>query len=97
MSHPAESATPKSRKSTPLADANGPILPMPVSFEAAVAELDALVSKVESGQMPLAEMLGSYRRGASLLAHCRAQLQAVEDQVKVLEDGEFKPLRPVAG
>lgn len=62
----------------------------PASYEAAVAELDALVSAMEGGQMPLDQLLGSYERGALLLAYCRGRLKAVEDQVKVLEDGQLK-------
>jgi exodeoxyribonuclease VII small subunit len=62
----------------------------PASYEAAVAELDALVSAMEGGQMPLDQLLGSYERGAVLLEYCRGRLKAVEDQVKVLEDGRLK-------
>ena len=40
--------------------------------------------------MPLDDLLSSYRRGAELLAFCRDRLQAVEGQVKVLEDGQLK-------
>ena len=40
--------------------------------------------------MPLADMLQSYKRGAFLLSHCRAQLQAVEGQIQVLEAGTLK-------
>ena len=41
--------------------------------------------------LPLDAMLVSYQRGAVLLQFCRDKLQAVEDQVKVLEDGVLKP------
>ena len=64
--------------------------PMPASYEAAVQELEQLVSRMESGQMPLADMLLSYQRGAFLLSHCRDQLQAVEAQIQVLEAGSLK-------
>ena len=46
---------------------------------------------MEDGQMPLDRLLESYKRGAELLNFCRARLQAVEEQVKVLEDGQLKP------
>ncbi len=59
-------------------------------YEDALAELERLVQGMEGGQLPLAQLLDNYRRGAELLGHCRAQLQAVEDQVKVLEDGQLK-------
>lgn len=62
----------------------------PASYEAAVAELEQLVSAMESGQMPLDRLLDSYRRGAELLDFCRGRLKTVEDQVKVLEDGQLK-------
>lgn len=55
-----------------------------------MAELEALVSAMEGGQMPLDQLLESYRRGAELLDYCRGRLKAVEDQVKVLEDGRLK-------
>ena len=40
--------------------------------------------------MPLDHLLESYRRGADLLAFCRGRLEAVDAQVKVLEDGQLK-------
>ena len=62
----------------------------PNRYEDALAELERLVQGMEGGQMPLDQLLDNYRRGAELLGQCRAQLQAVEDQVKVLEDGQLK-------
>lgn len=60
------------------------------SYEQALAELERLVASMEAGQLPLDQLLDSYRRGAELLGFCRTQLQAVEQQVKVLEGGELK-------
>jgi exodeoxyribonuclease VII small subunit len=65
--------------------------PEPASYEQALAELEALVQAMEAGKMPLDQLLSSYKRGAELLQQCRARLQGVEDQVKVLEDGQLKP------
>jgi exodeoxyribonuclease VII small subunit len=62
----------------------------PASYEQALAELDRLVQQMESGQLPLDQLLDGYRRGADLLAFCRGRLQAVEEQVKLLEDGQLK-------
>ena len=61
-----------------------------VPYEQALAELERLVAAMESSQMPLDALLDSYRRGAQLLDLCRQRLQAVEQQVKVLEDGQLK-------
>jgi exodeoxyribonuclease VII small subunit len=60
------------------------------SYEDALAELERLVQRMEDGQMPLEQMLDSYRRGAELLTLCRTRLAAVEEQVKMLEDGHLK-------
>ena len=68
----------------------------PASYEAALAELESLVQRLESGQMPLAELLTGYRRGADLLAYCRAQLDAVETQIQVLDNGALQPWNPQA-
>ena len=62
----------------------------PASYEAGLQELEQLVARMESGQMPLADMLQSYQRGAFLLEHCRSRLQAVEAQIQVLEAGSLK-------
>ena len=64
---------------------------LPASYEEAVTELDVLVATMEAGQLPLERMLESYRRGAELLGFCRSRLEAVEQQVKILEDGQLKP------
>jgi exodeoxyribonuclease VII small subunit len=63
----------------------------PASFEDAQAELDELVRAMETGQMPLDGLLSAYKRGAQLLEFCRSRLDAVEEQVKVLEEGQLKP------
>ncbi|MFZ4651406.1 MAG: exodeoxyribonuclease VII small subunit [Rubrivivax sp.] len=68
--------------------------PEPASYEAALAELERLVGAMETGQMPLEGLLESYRRSARLLEFCRARLKAVEDQVKVFEDGQLRPWTP---
>lgn len=62
----------------------------PASFEVALAELDRLVQQMEGGQLPLDQLLDGYRRGAELLDYCRHRLQAVESQVRLLEDGQLK-------
>ena len=63
----------------------------PPTYEQAVAELDRLVQQMEGGQLPLDQLLDGYRRGAELLAFCRSRLQAVEQQVRLLEDGQLQP------
>jgi exodeoxyribonuclease VII small subunit len=80
-------------KSAPTPDPTpqASVEPVPERYEDALAELERLVASMEAGQLPLDSMLQGYRRGAALLEHCRSRLQAVEQQVKVLEDGQLKP------
>jgi exodeoxyribonuclease VII small subunit len=66
----------------------------PANYEDALAELERLVQAMEGGQLPLDRLLESYKRGAELLDFCRARLQAVEEQVKVVENGQLKPWNP---
>ncbi len=64
----------------------------PTTYEDALGELDRLVGAMEAGQLPLDRLLESYQRGTELLAFCRSRLEAVEQQVRVLEAGQLKPL-----
>jgi exodeoxyribonuclease VII small subunit len=70
---------------------DAPAAPLPATYEAALAELESLVGQLESGQMPLDQLLTGYQRGAALLAFCRDKLKAVEDQIQVLDGGQLKP------
>ena len=68
-----------------------PLPPLPATYEAALQELEGLVARLESGQLPLDQLLTGYQRGAQLLKFCRDRLEAVETQIKVLEGTELKP------
>jgi exodeoxyribonuclease VII small subunit len=65
----------------------------PKDYESALVELEAIVSEMESGQMPLEASLTAYKRGAELLHYCRKQLTEAEQQVKILENGALKPFK----
>ena len=65
----------------------------PESLEAALAELEKIVSSMEDGQLPLERSLASYKRGAELLKYCQAALADAQQQVKVLEDGILKDFK----
>jgi exodeoxyribonuclease VII small subunit len=68
--------------------------PEPASFEAALAELETIVATMEGGQLPLAEALTAYKRGAKLLEYCQAQLKDAQQQVQILERGVLKAFAP---
>lgn len=64
-----------------------------VSFEAALAELEGLVEKMETGELSLEQSLAAFERGVRLTRHCQAALQAAELKVKVLtESGALEDL-----
>ncbi len=63
----------------------------PASYEDALRELEQLVATLESGDVPLDQLLSGYQRGAALLQFCKDKLQAVEAQIKVLDEGTLKP------
>jgi exodeoxyribonuclease VII small subunit len=71
--------------------AETPMSADPASYEEALTELESLVQAMEGAQLPLDRLLESYRRGAQLLGYCRARLQAVEQQVRLLDQGQLKP------
>lgn len=65
----------------------------PKDYESALAELEAIVSEMESGQLPLEASLTAYKRGAELLQYCRQQLADAEQQVKILENDALLPFK----
>ncbi len=79
-------------KKTPPADSinNTP----PASFEAAMDELAQLVSRMEAGELALDASITAYARGSELVQYCAAQLEKVEQQVKILDGDMLKPFQP---
>jgi exodeoxyribonuclease VII small subunit len=65
----------------------------PQSLEAALAELEKIVSSMEEGELPLERSLAAYRRGAELLKYCQTALQDAQQQVKVLENGVLRDFK----
>src|ERR1700710_1206267 len=66
--------------------------PLPENYEAALAELEGLVARMEGGDLSLEESLTAYRRGAALVGFCQQQLEKVEQQVRVLDGDTLKSL-----
>jgi exodeoxyribonuclease VII small subunit len=53
-------------------------------FEQALAELEALVERLERGDLPLDEALRIFERGVVLTRHCQGSLQAAQQKVEIL-------------
>ena len=64
------------------------------TFETALAELEEIVARMETGQLSLEDSLSAYKRGAELLAHCQGALKDAQQQVEVLEKGVLKAFTP---
>ena len=64
----------------------------PKNFESALVELEATVTLMESGQLPLDQSLSAFQRGTELLRYCRQALTETEQQVQLLD--ETNTLRP---
>jgi len=63
-----------------------------LSFERALAELEKIVARMESAELSLEEALATHKRGLELARLCQKQLEAAQQQVKVLEGEVLKPL-----
>lgn len=76
---------PKSHaKSAPAASGTTSV----AQFEQSIAELEALVTKMEGGEMSLDESLRAFERGIALYRNCQATLEQAEARVKLLLDPE---------
>lgn len=66
-----------------------------LTFEEAMARLDAIVSQLERGEAPLEESLALFEEGTKLMKQCGAQLDKAEQKVtKLLQDGTQVPFTP---
>jgi exodeoxyribonuclease VII small subunit len=60
------------------------------TFETALAELEKIVSSMESGKLPLEQSLAAHKRGLELAQYCQSMLAQAQQQVKVLEENALK-------
>ncbi len=56
------------------------------NYESAVAELEAIVSQMESENLTLEQSLNAYKRGAELLKICQQSLAEAEQQVRIVTE-----------
>lgn len=58
----------------------------PPNYETAIAELETIVSQMESENLSLAQSLEAYKRGAELLKICQQSLSEAEQQVRIVSE-----------
>jgi exodeoxyribonuclease VII small subunit len=56
-------------------------------FEAALAELESIVARLEQGELPLEESLRQFERGVVLTRLCQKALSQAEQKIRVLAKG----------
>jgi exodeoxyribonuclease VII small subunit len=67
-------------------------------FEAAIAELEGIVKRLEEGDLPLETSLQLYERGVQLSRFCHARLEDAERRIEILtERGDLRPAPPDLG
>ena len=59
-----------------------------LSFEAALKELEGIVTRLEQGEVDLEDSIGLYERGQALKAHCEQKLRAAESRLEKIVAGE---------
>ncbi|AKJ43888.1 exodeoxyribonuclease VII small subunit [Pragia fontium] len=62
--------------------------PQPASFETALSELEHIVKRLESGDLPLEDALNEFERGIQLARQGQQQLQQAEQRVQILLNGD---------
>jgi exodeoxyribonuclease VII small subunit len=58
-----------------------------MSFETALKELEAIVARLEQGEVDLEDSIALYERGQALKAHCEAKLKAAEGRLEKIVQG----------
>lgn len=58
-----------------------------MSFEAALRELEAIVSKLEQGDVDLEDSIALYERGQALKTHCEQKLKSAESRLERIVQG----------
>jgi exodeoxyribonuclease VII small subunit len=56
-----------------------------LSFESALAKLEAIVESMETGEVPLADLLSKFEEGNKLLKHCESRLKEAELKIEQLK------------
>ncbi len=71
------------------------------SFEGALERLEAIVDRLESGELPLEQALAAFEEGVTLSRRCAGELESAERRIELLVGGPdgtaTEPFEPEAG
>ena len=65
-----------------------------LTFEKALEELEALVTRMEDGKLPLEESLAAYQRGAELVKYCESRLADAQARIAILDGETLRDFTP---
>ena len=65
-------------------------------LEKTLSQLEEIVQELEEGDIPLEKALKQFEKGVKLSRDCQTALQAAEQRVKILLDGELQDLEAAA-
>jgi len=77
-----------------MAEKTAPAAPGAPTFEQALAELEALVARMEDGKLPLEESLAAYQRGAELIRFCEGKLADAQARIAILDGETLRDFNP---
>jgi exodeoxyribonuclease VII small subunit len=77
-----------------MAEKTAPAAPGAPTFEQALAELEALVARMEDGKLPLEESLAAYQRGAELIRFCESKLADAQARIAILDGETLREFNP---
>ncbi len=61
-----------------------------LDFEQAMEQLESVTRQLEQGDLPIAQALAAYQRGAALMRHAQSILSHVQTEIDVIESGQEK-------
>jgi len=65
-----------------------------LTFEQAMEKLEAIVSQIEEGKVPLEQSIDRYAEGIELVKQCRAILDKAEQKIQLLAKAEGDAVAP---
>ncbi len=66
------------------------------SYEELYADLEATITELEDGELPLEDAVKLYERGIALAGQCQQLLDSAELRIQQLMDGSLSPFDPAS-